>query len=149
MNMAKFLRITDPRDLDTVHDIIHDCYFDVADIVFDSPAGLLSFKFRKLITRGRHGWKDFFFTSRTLPAVECFLRFSDVELYQIDDTEKVGSYDFNVLKYDPREKCISVLTGIPIKIKIRVKRFDVSVEVTDNAFEPIQRRGAEPLARQG
>ncbi len=134
--MAKFLRITHPSELDAVNDIIHDCYFDIADIVFDSSAASLSFKFRKLVTRGKHGWKDFFSTSRMLPATECFLRFAGVESYQVNDTQKVGTYDLNVLEYNPKEGCVKVLTGIPIEVKVQVTRFDVSVEVTDNLIEP-------------
>jgi hypothetical protein len=145
--MAKFLKITDPHDLDAVHDIIHDCYFDVGDIALDSSASVLSFRFRRLVTRGRHGWKDFFSTSRMSPAIECFLRIFHVKSYRINDTQKVGTYDFNVLKYDPREKCIVVLTGIPIDIRVCVEQFEVSVEVTDNVLEPTQNRGVQPLVR--
>jgi hypothetical protein len=81
------------------------------------------------------------------PAIECFLRIFHVKSYRINDTQKVGTYDFNVLKYDPREKCIVVLTGIPIDIRVCVEQFEVSVEVTDNVLEPTQNRGVQPLVR--
>jgi hypothetical protein len=147
VNMAKLLKITDPHDLNAVHDVIHDCYFDVGDIAFDSSSAVLSFRFRRLVTRGKHGWKDFFSTSKMTPAMECFLKIFHVNSYRINDTQNVGTYDFNVLKYNPREKCIAVLTGIPIDIRVFVERLEVSVEVTDNVIDPMQSPGAQPLAR--
>jgi hypothetical protein len=130
--MAIFLRITDPKELDAVHDLIHDCYFDVGDIALDPSSSVLLFRFRRVVTRGKHGWKDFFSTSKMFPAIECFLRIFHVESYSIDDSQQIGTYDFNILHYDARAKCIAVQTGVPIDIKVFVRDFEVSVEVTDN-----------------
>ena len=132
--MGKFLRINDPDELDSVHDLIHDCYFDVDDIAFDPLTSVLSFRFRRLPKR-HPWWRDFLTTSKMSPTIECYLRIYDVESYSINDKERVGTYDFNVLHYESSRRCITVLTGTPIDIQIVVRNFGISVEETDNAFE--------------
>ncbi len=139
--MAKHLKINNPKELDAVHDLIHDCYFDVDDVAFDASSSVLSFRFRRVATRGKYGWKAFISTSKMSPAIECYLRFHHVESYSIKDTQKVGTYDFDVLAYDPSTKCIAVRTNVPIDIRIFVRDFEISVEVTDNLFEQTNASG--------
>lgn len=65
-----------------------------------------------------------------VPLVECFLIFRHVKSYSVEDTGQVGSYDFTSLDYDPRRKRITIVTGIPIDIKLTVDAFEVSVRET-------------------
>ena len=43
-----------------------------------------------------------------------FSKYLHVESYKIDDTERVGSFDFTNLKYNSDRRCISILTATPI-----------------------------------
>jgi hypothetical protein len=133
--MAKNLKINNPKELRAVNDLIHDCYFDVDDIEFEASTSVLSFRFRRVVTQGKNWWKDFISNSKMSPAIECFLKIHHVESYSIKDTQKIGAYDFNVLVYDSSTSCIGVRTGVPIDIKMFVRDFEISVEVTDNLFE--------------
>ncbi len=134
--MGKFIKINDADELDSVHDLIHDCFFDVDDIVFDPPTSVLSIRFRRRVSQKKgFSWRDFISTSGDSPAIESFLRILHVESYSIKDTEKVGSYDFNVLDYNPMSRLLVVRTNIPIDIRIAVREFEISVEETDNMFE--------------
>ena len=65
-----------------------------------------------------------------VPLVQCFLNIFHVESYEIDDTERVGSYDFTSLEYNSDLRCISIITGTPIGIEIKVRDFEVSVVET-------------------
>jgi hypothetical protein len=141
-DMAMYLKITSPKELDAVHDLIHDCYFDVDDTVFDTSSSVLSFRFRRPATRDRHWWKDIISARKSPQLIECFLRIYHVESYSINDSEKVGTYGFNVLVYDPSTRCIVVQTGVPIDIRVSVRDFEISVEVTDNLFEQTNVSGA-------
>jgi len=137
--VSKQIRINSPDQLGAVHDLIHDCFFDLDDIVFDPPPGVLSFRFRRPLSN-KKGLRlsDFISRSKDLPAQECFLRIHHVRSYSIDDKEKVGSYDFNVLDYNPKASCIFIRTGIPVDIRVAVSGFEVSVEETDDLFVPRQ-----------
>jgi len=149
IKMTKLLRIDNPNDLDAVHDLIHDCYFDVDDIAFDAPSSVLSFRFRRTVIRGGHWWKDFISTSKMSPAIECFLRIHHVESYLIKDTQKIGTYGFNVLDYDSPTHCIAVRAGVPIDIRVFVRDFLISVEVTNSIFEPADASRLESLRQDG
>jgi len=134
--MAKLLKITKPGGINAVNDLVHDCYIDVADIAFDPPTAVLSFKLRKVVTTGQPWWKDFVSTSNMYPAVEGYLRILYVESYSINDTEKIGTYDFNVLHFAATSRCIRVDTNVPIDIRVKVRGFEICVEITDNILLP-------------
>lgn len=133
--MAKSLRVTNRNELEEVNNLIHDCYFDVAEIEFDATTLVLSFRFLCPSDTRKFWWRDFFSTSKMRPAIECFLRIGNVESYSIDDKQKVGTYDFNVLDYESSTATLTVRTGIPIGIEIHVRTLDVLVEMTDNVIE--------------
>src|SRR5215218_7284040 len=67
---------------------------------------------------------------KAVPLVQCFLNIFHVESYKIDDTERVGYYDFTTLEYNSDQRCISIITGTPIGIEIKVRDFEVSVVET-------------------
>ena len=140
MNMATHLSINNPKDLHAVHDLIHDCYFDIDEIAFDRSSSVLSFRFRRLVTKGKFWWRDIISTSKMRPAIEGFLRIHHVDSYSVADTQKVGTNSFNVLTYDPSARCVLVQGNVPMDIRILVHQFEVSVEVTDKAFEPMESR---------
>jgi hypothetical protein len=135
--MATQLSINDPADLHAINDLIHDCYFDIEEIAFDRSSSVLSFRFRRLITKGKLWWRDIISASKMRPATEGFLRIHHVDSYSVDDTQKLGTNSFNVLTYDLSAKRVLVQGNVPMNITIFVHQFEISVEVTDNAFEPM------------
>ena len=48
----------------------------------------------------------------------------------MDDRKKLGTNSFDVLAYDPTAKCILVRGNVPMDIRVFVRQFEVSVEVT-------------------
>lgn len=133
---CKNLSIKNPEQISDIVNIIHDCWFDVDDIVYDPEASVLSLKFKREMPRRSRVLKEGLLTKRLeVPIVECFLRIHHVKSYRIKDTEHVGLYNFNELEYDPNLKHINITTGVPIDIIISVERFEVSVEETDKVIE--------------
>jgi hypothetical protein len=136
--MATNLSITNPKDLHAVHDLIHDCYFDIDGIAFDRSLSVLSFLFRRFVA------KDITSTSKMGPAIEGFLRVHHVDNYSVHDTQRLGTNSFNVLTYDPSARCVLVQGNVPMDIRIFVHDFEVSVEVADKAFEPMENPVVQP-----
>jgi hypothetical protein len=126
--MTEIINVKKPGDIRAANDIIHDSFFDVDDITFNSQTSVLSFKFRRPIPSKRLALTDFVYSSRTKPAHEYMLIIRNVESYSIRDTEKVGTYDFDVLEFDPSTRRISIRTNIPIGISIVVRDLDIWVE---------------------
>jgi hypothetical protein len=136
--MATNLSITNPKDLPAVHDLIHDCYFDIDGIAFDRSLSVLSFLFRRFVA------KDIASNSKMGPAIEGFLRVHHVDNYSVHDTQRLGTNSFNVLTYDPSARCVLVQGNVPMDIRIFVHDFEVSVEVADKAFEPMENPVVQP-----
>ena len=128
---VKTTSINDPNQIPLIRDVIHDAWFDVSNIEFDSNTSVLSIEFDlALKDESTSVEKNWMVEKLEVPLVQCFLNFFHVESYKIDDTECVGSYDFTDLEYNPELRCISIITGTPIGIEIKVKDFEVSVVET-------------------
>jgi len=128
---VKSISIKDPEQIPLICDVIHDAWFDVSNIEFDSNTSVLSIEFeRELTDESTVVEKTWMMEKREVPLVQCFLNIFHVESYEIDDTERVGSYDFTTLEYNSVLRSISIITGTPIGIEIKVRDFEVSVVET-------------------
>ena len=128
---VKSISIEDPNQIPTICDVIHDSWIDVSNIEFDSNTSVLSIEFdRALKDKSTVVEKNWFVEKIEVPLVQCFLNIHHVESYKIDDSERVGSYDFTNLEYNSDLRCISIITGTPISIEIKVRDFEVSVVET-------------------
>jgi len=128
---VKNISINHPNQIPIIRDVIHDAWFDVSNIEFDSNTSVLSIEFeRALKDESTVVEKNWMMEKLEVPLVQCFLNIFHVESYKIDDTERVGSYDFTTLEYNSDSRCISIITGTPIGIEIKVRDFEVSVVET-------------------
>ncbi len=124
--------VSDPNLLDKINNVVHDCFFDVDDISFDSGRRVLSIEFKRealersklLRTRGPlKTWQ--------IPIIQCMLKFFHVASYEINDTEGVGTYDLKEVTFESQSSRIVVKTGIPIQIEVQVSSFEIEIEETD------------------
>ncbi len=130
----KTISIKDPNQIPSIDDLIHDFWFDVSNIEFESNTSALRIEFeRELIDKSTVVEKKWFVKKIEVPLVQCFLNIHHVESYKIDDTERVGRYDFTSLEYNSDLRCISINTGTPIYIQIKVRDFEVSVVETSKS----------------
>ena len=128
---VKSISIKDPNQMPSICDVIHDSWFEVSDIEFDSNTSVLCIEFeRERKDKSTVVEKKWFVEKIEVPLVQCFLNIHHVESYKIDDPERVGKYDFTTLEYNSDLRCISVITGTPIGIEIKVRDFEVSVVET-------------------
>jgi hypothetical protein len=110
-----------------VVDLLHDRWLDADSIAFDSEKSVLSIRYLK----EKNAAGSLMISRARFPAIECFLRISNVESFSVEDTEKVRFYDVNEIAYDPKSKCIRITTGIPFGIRVFVTDLDLTVEETD------------------
>jgi len=133
--MAYNVVATNAGDLSLINEIIHDYWFKVDEIVSDPKENTLTLRFtRPRFDRERAG--SLFSALRSgEPQVESFLRVHDVLGWQIDDRERIDSYDFNEVKYDSGTSMLYITTGVPIAIGVEVARLKVCVEITDTVVK--------------
>lgn len=122
-----------PSRLGDIGDVIHDSWFELEDLTFEPKTSTLSIKFTRLSVESSRMLNQGWLLKRwEIPIIDCYLHVHNVENYEIRDTEKVGTYNFNDLEYDPNRKQITITTGIPIGIQITVREVEVVVVETDN-----------------
>ena len=136
--MAGRITIQDPVRMFDIVNMIHDNFFSVDDIMFEPDSSSLRIKFkRSVIDPDSVKGKFWFLRKYKQIYFESYLTVHHVETYEVHDFEKVGEYDFNTIQYDSTGGIVTILTGIPIDIRIKVSQFKLSVELTDNEIENI------------
>jgi hypothetical protein len=131
--MAEVLTAHQPNELARIEDAIHDCFFDLARVEYDSTSRTLTIPFRK---DDAQGGRRLALVSRALGRGEEYLMIiGHVESYDIEDRVKVRYYDFNRLTYDATTQLLSIVTGIPVRIDISVSALDIRVEGTGRPVE--------------
>ena len=101
------------RELPSLVDLIHDEWFDIADIRIDTRAHEVTIPFcstpRRLVVR----------RAREL---------------QLDDTEGVDRYDLNTVTYEREREQIIIHTGVPLHLVVLVEGLEVVVECSSPAL---------------
>ncbi len=110
MNRSPKIIIDDNiSDTESLIDLIHDMFFDIDDIWFDSKVSVLKFKLGNLA-------KKSFFLKEIDYSYQVIVK--GVNGYILKDTEKVGYYDINTLEFDGNYlvfKC-----SIPLEFKLEL-----------------------------
>jgi len=108
------MTVTDPRQLTTFVDLVHDWWFDLGTLVFDQA--------RKTVTLRVHRNRSALANPR-LGGIDLDVR--NVNELIIKDTERVGYYDINEIVFNAGEGTILLTGGIPIELIFRVSALDI------------------------
>lgn len=114
--------VTDMAECEDLLCIIHDEFFDVDDIRYDSDTGTVDIPFGRVFhdenaTVVKSG---FFRRIYEVPVLRCVLRIGNVTDFALEDTQKMGTYDFNVIDYNKASGKLTIKTGIPLKLFMTV-----------------------------
>jgi hypothetical protein len=116
--MGELAKATSVDQLKRINELIHDRWFDVEDVTFDAHNRVLAVRFRDRPD-------EELLAPKSGSAYE--LRMHHVEKYQVEDSQQIGRYDFNVIRYDAAERKITVVTGIPCTFWAVVRKLEVRV----------------------
>ena len=106
MISMRTLSVTNPSQIRSLLDLIHDWYFDVEKILHDQVSNTITI----LLAENTKNLLEF------KNNVE--LMIFNVKKIEIRDTEKVGYYDINKIIYNDSSKVLKITCGIPLGIKI-------------------------------
>lgn len=111
------ITINDSKDLRKITSLVHDSWFDIDQVLQDHKNGIVKIYFQK---------------SSKLPADKknrfASITIKNVQRLEVKDTEKIGYYDFNEIKYLEKERCLVITTGVPIGIKIFISFLEIVLE---------------------
>lgn len=105
--------IQEAKDLKKITEEIHDMWFDINQIRESYRNGVALIKLAKQA-------KDL-----EKSKSEQVIKISRVNKLDIKDTEKVGYYDFNEIKYDKDKGFLEITTGVPVSIKLYVESIEI------------------------
>lgn len=108
---------TSERELEDLIPLVHDMYFPIDSVVFDRERGVVEIPFSRT---GRE-------TDPLTGALPSTVSIGDVIDMHVADTEGVGFYNVNELRYDAKGGVLTVVTGIPLTLRCKVTRCDVRV----------------------
>jgi hypothetical protein len=126
-------KYSDEKLIPDILDIIHDRWFDADKISFLSKERTLSIPFKeetRHLAVKKEKWL-FILNRKVIPIVQWFFNIHGVIEYSINDTEKIGEYDFNEIHYDVKNQLLRITTNIPIDIAVKVDGFKITLEETD------------------
>lgn len=109
--------VTEPQQLDAITDLIHDQWFDVQDIVFDSVSGELTIPF---------GARSKGPNSDTI-ALQGELCVHTAIVYDVDDRAQIGYYDLNEISYTADSHTVLITSSFPLQIFAQVELLRVTV----------------------
>lgn len=107
--------ISNSKDLNLLNNEIHDWYFDIESLFVDRNENTLKIRFSK--------------NSKLLSLYkECkLLIIKNVTIVDIIDSTKIRYYDLNEFKYNSEDGFLSITSGFPVEIRIRVS--DLNLEL--------------------
>jgi hypothetical protein len=136
------LQATRVEDLERITREVHDWFFDVDDVKFDTRRSevVVPFRrwstdearvvdrslFRRALKMGGREWEA--------PWYRWMFRIGEVTSCEVVDRAEIGSADFNRVEFDADGGVVTIKGNIPVTISAVVRRLDVSVEETDEAI---------------
>ena len=109
----------DVPSLGKVSNVVHDCWIDLERTTL--VAGTFRIPLKQVAGM---------FSSASSPAsAEGELAIHNVVSVELVDSERIGYYDINELKYDDRSGTIVVQTGVPLVLRLVVSSINVSAEL--------------------
>lgn len=138
--MSTDLTITDASQLVLINRIIHDRWFDVGEVRFHGASRTLVVEFlRPRLEPSLSGRRRSLIHDNERPLVESFLQIRHVAEWVLTESQYIGSYDFNELRFDPVKMVVEIATGIPLAFYAQVTELEVSVMVTDKVVKEKRR----------
>ena len=129
------------QDLSKINAVIHDMSFDISQIEFDAKANRLTIPFDyQDESQARITKAGLFIKSYVLPVYRGSLLVDATRSFSLVDTEEVGTYKFNTIKYDPNRKKLTVQATVPLQLEADVDELSVSIETSNEKVGEHERK---------
>jgi hypothetical protein len=129
---TRIVEVREPSGLHEIADVIHDCDFHLEGIDHDRRARTVTVPYDREVPGRAEAFATAPFVRRVrVPTFRWYLSFFGVTDCRIDDTERVGIYNFNVVTYDEARNVLTIRSNIPLTFELHVDAVHVAVDATD------------------
>jgi hypothetical protein len=112
-HVKHLIEVRDADDLDPLSDLVHDYWFDVENVHFDSDEGIVTVPLRNAKKADGH---------------DRILKFHHVRTLEVEDEAMIASYDVDEIEYDPSSRRLVVASGFPFRMVMEVDALRVLVD---------------------
>ena len=123
--MSQQLVITSVVNLESITHVIHDRWFEVNDVAYDASRSRLTVP---LESDSPAWWRPTSGGSGEKLRVGT-LCIANVDRYVLRETEGIGRYDFNSVRFNADEGRLDLITNIPVSFSVWVKSLLVTVSM--------------------
>jgi len=116
------LKVTNPQEIGKLIDLIHDEYFEVNDIEYHRQQGVVEIPYRRLFHNGPrrivHNW--LFYIVQEVDVIRAEMRIHHVEEFKVNDPDKIDTYSFNDVDYDPDSSTLLLDSNTNLELRMKV-----------------------------
>ncbi|GAB6188007.1 hypothetical protein [Thermopirellula anaerolimosa] len=106
--------VSDPGQLGTLVDAVHDVWFDVDALKGRFSGGVVTIPLYEHVAA---------LSRKRAPIATLVVR--HVDSLAVEDTEHVGYYDIDEIRFDPVSKILTIIGCIPIVVRLHVGKLHV------------------------
>jgi hypothetical protein len=121
--MLKTASAKTASELEAINASIHDYWFDIAAVEYDRMANSLCIRFSR---PGIGGAPAAAAPPKPIPT-EWVLEICDVLDYSLEDLQRVGTYDFNDVRFSEPSNVLTITTGIPMRFEVSVRALNLNL----------------------
>jgi hypothetical protein len=122
---------TEERNLGAVVEVLHDQRFDLERLTYLAPSAMLRLPFEKEErTQVSRRWYQSLYSRWSVPIVECILEVRRVLSHEVTDHARIGSYTFNMVRYDTSTQELRIDACESLEIVIAVEGLEVAIRTT-------------------
>ncbi|MFA5162850.1 MAG: hypothetical protein WC421_11490 [Elusimicrobiales bacterium] len=139
MMHTKKLQFINLDEIQKLTDIIHDMWFNTDWIIFNQAESILTIPFGEVqYSKARMVANYVLLRKYTAVVAKSCLRVHNVKHYELFDRSKIGTYDFNDIKY--LNGHITITTCEDLTIDVASDEFMIEIERTDEIIGEYQFR---------
>lgn len=139
------MEVTSPLELEILSDFLHDSDLDIDTLDFNESEAAISVVFEKELWDDRVPLGGFIILKFNVPVQKFVLTVSNVEGYELNDTERIGRYDLSQMIFDPAGNRIKFETGVPLDFTVTVSEFKMRFDKSTTEPVLVTRRALWPF----
>ena len=118
------LKVTNPQEIGKLSSLIHDEYFEVNDIKYQREQGIVEIPYRRIFHNGpRRTVRNWlFYKVQEVDVIWAKMLIHHVEEFKVNDPDKIGTYSFNDVDYDPDSSTLLLDSNTNLEFRMKVSQ---------------------------
>lgn len=134
------IEVNNVSDLELLSDFLNDSDMDIDTFSYDPSAREIRVAFEKESWSDREPLGGSIFRRFRVPVLKYVLKISNVERYELIDTEQIARYDVCEVIFNKPDKRITFTTGVPLHFSVNVSTLELQLKRSPDEPKYLERR---------